>query len=104
MPTRDEIPGEPQPQSLALPDRLEASPVTDQRAAGIPRAAINVAEAAVSLGVGEAAVRDLCHQRSLPSFRIGRRVLIPHEKFLAWVDEQADAGSGVAASAYGDRE
>ena len=104
MPSRDELRGEPQPESLVLLDRLEATPATDQRATGIPRASISVAETAHALGVGRPVVYDLCNKGILPSFKLGARVLIPYEKFLAWIEQQADAGGGVAAGADADRD
>lgn len=55
------------------------------------RAVITVTEAAGVLEVDERTVRRACHDGQLPSLRVGTRLLIPREQFLALfalVDDQ----------------
>ncbi|OUP51661.1 helix-turn-helix domain-containing protein [Pseudoflavonifractor sp. An184] len=45
-----------------------------------------VPEAAEILGVGVNTIYNLSHTRDFPSFRIGKRIVIPREHFLRWMD------------------
>ena len=47
---------------------------------------LTVREVSDYLGVSQTAVYELTHSRDFPVFRIGSRVRIPKEPFLAWVD------------------
>ena len=50
---------------------------------------LNVDEVAEILGVSKAAVYKLCNTKEFPSIKIGKRYLIPRERFIAWINEQA---------------
>ena len=47
---------------------------------------LTVREVSDYLGVSQTAVYELTHSQDFPVFRIGSRVRIPKEAFLAWVD------------------
>lgn len=47
---------------------------------------MTVREVSDYLGVSQTAVYELIHSQDFPVFRIGSRVRIPKEAFLAWVD------------------
>jgi len=40
------------------------------------------------LGVSRATAFNLVKSKDFPSIRCGRRIIIPRDKFLAWVEEQ----------------
>ncbi|WP_413230890.1 helix-turn-helix domain-containing protein [Occultella kanbiaonis] len=53
------------------------------------RPVLNLAEVAGLLGVDYRGVSRACTDGSLPSVRIGRRVLVPRKPFLALLGEQS---------------
>ena len=40
------------------------------------------------LGISRASAYELVHSKGFPSMRIGTRILVPKDKFLAWIDVQ----------------
>lgn len=58
------------------------------------RLTLTVEEAAKMLGVSRIKGYELAHSEGFPAMRLGRKLLIPRDRFLAWIDEQA----GTAAS------
>ncbi len=58
------------------------------------RLTLTVEEAAKLLGVSLIKGYELAHSEGFPAMRLGRKLLIPRDRFLAWLDEQA----GTAAS------
>ncbi len=56
------------------------------------RPALSVAETAELLGISRWLVQQAVRDGSLPSVRVGRRILIPRLRLQAWLD-----GSGSAA-------
>jgi excisionase family DNA binding protein len=57
------------------------------------RPTLSVAETAALLGISRWLVQQAAHDGSLPSVRVGRRILIPRSRLLAWLDGQQDAGA-----------
>lgn len=57
----------------------------------IERKTYNVSEAARVLGISRPKMYDLCHSRGFPAIFLGRRIVIPAEKFHTWMDEAAEA-------------
>ena len=51
---------------------------------------------AAVLGISRAQTYSLMHQQGFPTIFIGKRMLVPRDKFLAWMDEQL--GSIASAS------
>ena len=48
---------------------------------------LSVEEMAAFLGISRVAAYNLSHSKGFPSKRIGRRILIPRDDFLAWLDK-----------------
>lgn len=42
------------------------------------------------LGISRAAAYELVRSRGFPSMRIGTRILVPKDKFIAWINEQVE--------------
>ena len=42
------------------------------------------------LGISRAAAYELVRSKSFPSMRIGTRILVPKDKFVAWINEQVE--------------
>lgn len=42
------------------------------------------------LGISRAAAYQLVRSDGFPSFKIGTRILVPRDKFLAWIDRQTE--------------
>ena len=49
---------------------------------------LNAKTVAEVLGISMAGDYELLHQEDFPVLRIGSRLVVPKEKFLAWVEEQ----------------
>lgn len=56
----------------------------------IERRTYNVAEAARVLGISVPKVYDLCHSRDFPAIFLGKRIIIPKDRFHEWIDEAAN--------------
>ena len=52
---------------------------------------LTVLEVGKVLGISRAKVYDLARSEGFPSMRIGRRILVPRDKLIRWIDEQAEA-------------
>lgn len=46
-------------------------------------------ELAAVLGISRANAYTLMHSKGFPTIHIGRRMLVPKEKLLTWIDEQS---------------
>ena len=42
------------------------------------------------LGISRAAAYELVRSKGFPHMKIGTRILVPRDKFLAWIDEQTE--------------
>ena len=42
------------------------------------------------LGISRAAAYELVRSEGFPRMKIGKRVLIPRDKFIAWIDENTE--------------
>ena len=51
---------------------------------------LSVEEVASFLGISRVGAYNLSHSKGFPSMRIGKRILIPRDKFLAWLNEQPE--------------
>ena len=38
---------------------------------------------------------ELAHSKGFPAMRLGRKLLIPRDRFLAWIDEQAGTAANM---------
>ena len=41
------------------------------------------------LGIAISSAYELMHEKDFPSIRIGSRLVVPKEKFIAWVDQKS---------------
>lgn len=55
------------------------------------RPTLSVAETATLLGISRWLVQQAVRDGSLPSVRVGRRILIPRSRLQAWLDGSVDA-------------
>lgn len=42
------------------------------------------------LGISRAGAYELVRSKEFPRMKIGTRILVPKDKFLAWIDEQTE--------------
>lgn len=53
---------------------------------------INAETVAKALGVSISSAYELMHQPDFPVVRVGSRMVVSKEKFMAWVSVQAEGG------------
>ena len=49
---------------------------------------LSVPEVAAVLGISRAGAYELVKGKGFPALKIGSRIVVPKEKFIAWVDEK----------------
>ncbi len=49
---------------------------------------LTVPEVGEVLGISRAGAYELVQSKGFPHMKVGKRILVPREKFLAWIDEQ----------------
>lgn len=54
---------------------------------------LNAETVAKALGVSPSSGYELMHEKGFPALRIGSRIVVPKEKFIAWVE--ANTGGAV---------
>lgn len=52
---------------------------------------LNVREVADYIGMAMTNAYELTKRADFPAFRIGRRIFVPREQFLAWISDQVEA-------------
>ncbi len=45
------------------------------------------------LGISRASAYELVRSEGFPRMIIGKRILVPRDKFLAWIDQQTEVGN-----------
>lgn len=58
------------------------------------RLTMNVEELQQALGIGKSRAYDLVNREDFPAIRLGRKILIPRDAFLRWLDRQTEQVSG----------
>lgn len=53
---------------------------------------LNVNAVAKVLGIAPSSAYELMHEKDFPTLRIGSRMVVPKEKFIAWVEQHAKGG------------
>ncbi|WP_300272478.1 helix-turn-helix domain-containing protein [uncultured Oscillibacter sp.] len=53
---------------------------------------LNVETVAKVLGVSISTAYELFHEPGFPTLRVGSRMVVPKEKFVAWVSTQTEGG------------
>ena len=54
---------------------------------------INAQELADILGIAISSCYELMHEKDFPTIRIGKRLVVPKDKFLIWVNENTKGGN-----------
>lgn len=49
---------------------------------------LNASEVADFLGISRSNAYNLLHNNSFPTLKIGKRLLVPRDRLMAWIDEQ----------------
>ena len=50
---------------------------------------LSVPEVAAVLGISQAGAYELVRTDGFPSLKVGSRIVVPKEKFIEWIDENA---------------
>lgn len=53
---------------------------------------LNAKAVAEALGIAPSSAYELMHEPDFPTMKVGNRIIVPKEKFLAWVDTQTKGG------------
>ena len=51
---------------------------------------LSVPEVAAILGISRAGAYELVRSKGFPSLSIGSRIVVPKDKFIAWIESQCD--------------
>ena len=51
---------------------------------------LSVPEVAAVLGISRAGAYELVRSDGFPKIRIGSRIVVPKDKFIAWIDAQSE--------------
>lgn len=51
---------------------------------------LSAPEVAEVLGISRAAAYELVRSRGFPSLKVGTRILVPKDKFIAWINAQTE--------------
>lgn len=55
---------------------------------------MNVSDLQQALGIGKNRAYDLVNRADFPTIRLGRKILIPRDAFLRWLDAQTNQVAG----------
>lgn len=55
---------------------------------------LTVSDVQHALGISKNAAYELANSAGFPTIRLGRKILIPREAFLRWLDAQTDQVAG----------
>ena len=53
---------------------------------------LNAAMVSQALGISAASGYELMHEKNFPVLKIGSRMVVPKEKFAAWVEQNTTGG------------
>ena len=53
---------------------------------------LNAETVAKVLGVAPSAAYELMHEADFPTLKIGNRIVVPKEQFIAWVQQHTEGG------------
>ena len=56
---------------------------------GLP-VSLKVGHVAEILGISRKVAYDLTRQKGFPAIRVGKRIVVPRDKFLLWYDRKAE--------------
>ena len=55
---------------------------------------LNAETVAKVLGVSPSSGYELMHEKDFPALRVGKRIVVPRERFIQWVDQNTNGGDG----------
>ena len=55
---------------------------------------LNAETVAKVLGVSPSSGYELMHEKDFPALRVGKRIVVPKERFIQWVDQNTNGGGG----------
>lgn len=55
---------------------------------------LNASTVAKVLGIAPSSSYELIHKAGFPVLKIGNRLVVPKEKFIQWVEQHTQGGSG----------
>lgn len=61
----------------------------------IERLVLTVSDLQPALGIGRAQAYALVNRADFPAIRLGRKILIPRDALLRWLDKQTEQALGV---------
>lgn len=50
---------------------------------------LNAEQLASTLGISRAGAYQLLHREDFPTLRIGKRMLVPRDKLMVWIDQNS---------------
>lgn len=53
---------------------------------------LNATTVAQVLGISAASSYELMHEKDFPVLKVGSRMVVPKEKFIAWVEQNTSGG------------
>ena len=56
---------------------------------------LNAEMVAKVLGISHASAYELLHEKAFPTLRVGNRLIVPKERFIAWVVQHTQGGDAV---------
>lgn len=56
---------------------------------------LTVEDVSQVLGIGLAHAYEVAHRRDFPTITLGSRIIVPRDKFMEWIDEQATKKSEI---------
>ena len=57
-------------------------------------AVLNASQLAAALGISRAGAYQLLNTRTFPTLRIGKRLLVPKDKLIDWIEQNTGGGNG----------
>jgi len=57
-------------------------------------AVLNANQLAAALGISRAGAYQLLNTRTFPTLRIGKRLLVPKDKLIDWIEQNTGGGNG----------
>ena len=54
---------------------------------------LSVPEVGEVLGISRAGAYELVHSVGFPHIKIGNRIVVPRDKFIAWINEQTEVAA-----------
>ena len=58
-------------------------------------AVLNANQLAAALGISRAGAYQLLNTRTFPTLRIGKRLLVPKDKLIDWIEQNTGGGNAI---------